>query len=134
MNQQQGFSLIAAVFVLVVLSSVAGFAVSIAGITRNTAVFALQGARAYYAAKSGLEWSFNTIKNTPTKCFQSPQTLTLTQVGLQGFNVIVTCKRSTFVEGVTTENIFLLNAVASKSSFGGMDYVARELQATAIFP
>ncbi len=55
-NNQKGFTLVQAVFILVVLSLIGVAMVRLSGVQSSTSVLALQGARAYQAARSGLEW------------------------------------------------------------------------------
>ena len=133
MKHTRGFSLMAALFILVVLTVISAFTVSIAGMSRNTASFAMQGLRAYFAARSGLEWGVHTITNTPSTC-PADTTLTLTQGGLKGFNVRVTCAVTSFVEGTANINNFVLTSLATKGSFGDPNYVSREMQITVALP
>ena len=60
-NRAQGFSLIAAIFILIVLSAAAAAALRLSGVQRTTSDFGLQGTRAYYAARSGIEWAIGKI-------------------------------------------------------------------------
>lgn len=123
----------AALFILVVLTVVSGFTVSIAGMSRSTASFSIQGLRAYFAARSGIEWGTNKVTNTPTVC-PANTTLTLAQEGLKGFSVNITCTVTSFVEGTTNINVFLLTSLASKGVLGDPDYVSREMQVTIAMP
>ena len=133
MKHKQGFSLMAALFILVVLTVMSGFTVSIASMSRSTASFSMQGLRAYFAARSGLEWGLYKVTNTPTAC-PANTTLNLTQGGLQGFDVNVTCTVTSFTEGTTNINVFLLTSLASKGGFGDPDYVSREMQMSVAMP
>jgi MSHA biogenesis protein MshP len=76
---ESGFGLVSALFLLVVLSSAAAFMVNLTGIERTTVNFAIQGAHAYQAARSGVEWGIWQLENNGT-CFADTD-LNLTESG-----------------------------------------------------
>ena len=125
----QGFTLVGAVFILVVLSLAASFVVTIATVSHLTTSFAVAGSKALFAAKSGIQWAVFQVVNDPLNCFANTN-LVLTQAGVSGYTTQVTCSLSTFTEGVTTFNVFTLTSIASRGSFGDQYYVQRQLQAT----
>ena len=127
MKKQQGFSLLMAIFILVVLSLVSTYIVSIVAISRSTNTLALQGIRAYFAARSGIEWGIFQVVNNPSVCFSSPTNLNLTQGGISGFNVSVSCSLTNFTEGATSFNVFTVTALSTFNTFGDTDYVSREM-------
>ncbi len=129
MKYNKGFALVTALFLLVILASVAVFTVNISGMNRTTTSFSIQGMRAYFAARSGLEWALYEVTNNPAICPVNT-ILNLSQGSLQGFQVNITCTVTSFTEGVNNLNIFSLNSFASKGTFGGLDYVSREMQAS----
>ncbi|MBT3206159.1 MAG: pilus assembly protein MshP, partial [Gammaproteobacteria bacterium] len=53
---QQGFSLITAIFLLVVLATLMGYMVSLRVVQQQTVVMSIQGARALQAARAGIEY------------------------------------------------------------------------------
>lgn len=128
-RQQTGFALLAAIFILVILGMVSAFVVNISGMTHRTSVYAVEGARAIFAARSGLEWGVKQIVDMPTAC-PTATTLSLTQGGASGFSVSVSCTASSFTEGTATFNVFVLTSIAERGSFGSTDYVSRQMQVT----
>lgn len=88
---QRGMSLVTAIFILVVLAAIGGYMVLVAGVQSRTTVMALQGARAYHAARSGLEWGINRDLNSGVCVSDSFQ--------LDGYTVTVTCEPTAFNEG-----------------------------------
>lgn len=127
--KQDGFSLITALFILVILAAVSGFSVSIAGMIHSTTSLVQQGEVAFFAARSGLEWGLFKVSNNPAAC-PATTTLTLSQGVLDNFTVQVTCSAASVTEGSATFNIFTLNSLAERGSFGNGDYISREMQVT----
>jgi len=75
---QSGFSLVPALFLLVVLAALGIVAVRLAGVQHQTVVLAMQSGRAYAAARSGIDWSaYQALVNN--SCAAS--TLSLTEAG-----------------------------------------------------
>lgn len=133
---QRGFAAIAAVFLVVVLAALGAFMVTFSNTQQLTSVQDLQGTRAYWAARAGLEWSIGSVAASaavPPACPASPTTLAATFEG--GFTVTVTCLRTDYVEASATANrfIFRFSSVAvSTGAPGGVGYVERSLMATMV--
>jgi MSHA biogenesis protein MshP len=127
----KGFSIISAVFILVIFALVGGFSLNIS--TRMSVVTDLSAdsIRAYFAAKSGLEWGIYQVVNTPASC-PATTTLILTQQGLKNFSTIVSCTATSVTESGTTFNLFYLTSVASRGLTTDYDYVTRTLSVTAM--
>ncbi len=125
---QRGFTLITAIFLLVVVASLVVFMTNIRVAQQTTLVYGVQGARAMQAARSGLEWGIHeSIVNG--NCAASA-TFTIAQPTLDNFSVTVQCNGTTHTEGVTTLTTYQLTAIASSGVFGTLDYVQRRIQAT----
>lgn len=134
-RRQAGFSLVMAIFLIVVLAALAAFAVQIAMAQYETANVELLEARAQAAAAAGIEWGANlTLQASPVIfCAGTPasRTFTLTQGALNGFVVTVTCTPTThqIYSGAppTAQNyeVYALKSTATYGSYGGPDYVAR---------
>ncbi len=125
-GQQRGFALVAAIFLIVVLSSLGLYMVRISGIQHQTVNIALLGARAFHAARTGIEWGvYQALDGNCTT-----QTLNLTEGGLNGFVVDVTCGSSSHTETGDTYNIFVIDVEARAGTYGSPDYVSRRIQAT----
>ena len=125
-RRQRGFSLVAAIFLLVVLGSLGAVAVKLTGVQQQTVILALQGARAYAAARSGVEWAIYRALNG--SC--GGASLSLNEGGLAGFSVATACTATTHTEGSTTTTVFSVEAFAQSGNYGMPDYVSRRVRAT----
>ena len=133
-KHERGFALVAAIFIVVVLAMLGIMMVTIGGMERATASAAVQGARAFYAARSGVEWgTFGALNNTAPTCGAAASTPTtntfnLAVTGLNGFTVSVVCSYTTHRERSDTYNVYVITSIATSGSFGDADYVSRTLQ------
>lgn len=134
-RKQAGFSLVTAIFLLVVLAVLMVNMVKLGGIQQSTVVMGVQGARAFQAARSGIEYGIYQALNSNT-CNAS-QTLNFPTAGngLDGFSVILECSPSTHVENVSQVNVYEFTATASRGVYAvgavaNPDYVSRRIRAT----
>lgn len=120
---QQGFALIAAIFLLVVLAALGAFMVTVSNGQHLTSAQDIQGSRAYWAARAGLEWGVAGVVSS-SDC---PDATTL---NVEGFAVSVTCTPFSYNEGSATKNLFTLESVASQSgaAVGSIGFVERKLR------
>jgi MSHA biogenesis protein MshP len=125
MSHQQGFSLVAAIFLLVVLAGLGTYAVRLNTLQQQTVTAALRGAQAYEAARTGAAWAAYRAVNAGV-C--AGATLNLTEGATAGFRVSVQCSQSSHVEGAATVRVFVLDVRAEAGVYGGPDYVSRRLQ------
>jgi MSHA biogenesis protein MshP len=123
---QTGFTLIAAIFLLVVVASLVVYMTNIRVVQQTTVVYGLQGARAIMAARSGLEWGISRAI-VGGSCAASTS---FTDPALAGFNVEVQCSQTTHTEGTAIVPIYRLSAIASSGGYGSLDYVQRRLRVT----
>ncbi|MDX1404913.1 MAG: hypothetical protein R3192_10255 [Woeseiaceae bacterium] len=124
---QRGFALVAAIFLVVVLALIGIFLVRVSGVQHQTVNIALLGARAFEAARTGVEWgAFQALDSA--SC--TTTTLNLTEGGLDGFDVDVTCTSTTHTETGNTYNIYQLDVESRAGTYGQPDYVSRRMQAT----
>lgn len=114
-QRQAGFALVNAIFLLVVLALLGVAMVTLSGVQSRTPLFALQGARAYHAARSGLEWG---IAKIPA-CSGSADN--------NGFAVAVTCINP-------APGIYLIKSTATQGSYGSPDFVSRTVQVKVTGP
>ena len=129
---QQGSLLVGAIFVLVILAALAAFITSLSGTQAATAMLSVQGERASYAARAGMEWAITDIVNNSAAgldCTGGSTGLALTEGALDGFSVSVTCNAVPVTEGAASYTVYELEAAASLGSIGRPDYVQRQLQA-----
>lgn len=125
-GRQQGFTLIAAIFLLVVVAGLVVYIANIGVVQQTTLLYGVQGARANQAARSGIEWGiYESIMND--NCAASTD---ITHAAFSGFNIRVECDRTVHVESGITINTFSLKAIASSGVYGTLDYVQRQIQAT----
>lgn len=108
-TRQTGFGIVSAVFLLVILAILAASITFFAGTQRSTAMIDLLGARAYQAARAGVEWgAFQALVNG--SC--GAANLTFAGTSMAGFTTTVTCAASTTNEGGRTVTIFSIQATA----------------------
>lgn len=122
----RGFALVPALFLIVVLGALAAVAVRISSSQFATVVLGLQQARALAAARTGIEWG--TYRALNGAC--GGTTLSLTEESLNGFEVVVTCTATSFVEGTNTVNSFTVAATATSGTYGNPDHVRRVMRST----
>ena len=127
-GREGGFAIITAIFLLVVLGGLAAFIVTVSTAMHTTSALDLQGARAYQAARAGIEWgTFQALASVPS-CAAST-TLPTLGGSLSGFTTTVACSQSSHTEGVATVTTYQLTATATFGAPGNADYVQRQLQA-----
>lgn len=123
---QDGFSLITAIFLLVIVAGLVVYMTNIRVVQQTTLVYGVQGARATQAARSGIEWGiYQSIVNgscAGSTSFADP--------AFAGFNIEVQCGQTTHTEATTPIDTFQLTAIASSGTYGSLDYVQRRIQAT----
>jgi MSHA biogenesis protein MshP len=120
-TRQRGMSMIVAIFLIVVVASLAAFAVTAGTSQRESANLQLASDRAAAAARAGVEWGAyralvqgNCPASTP---------LALNQAALRGLQVRVDCVRRTHA-GVPLVEI---TAFARNGNFGAVNYASRTL-------
>lgn len=131
-TRTRGFSLVSALFLLVAIATAGAFMVRLSGVQRTTTTFALLGPRAYHAARSGIEWNLHRALTVAGSCPVGPPvttTFSLTEGGLAGFDVSVTCEAEPHVEGAAAKTLYRFTALAERGAFGDRDYVSRRLEA-----
>ncbi|NOQ93961.1 MAG: pilus assembly protein MshP [Methylophaga sp.] len=125
MNNQRGITLIGAIFVLIIVSLLGQYLVTIAGVQRQTSLLSLQSSRAYQAANAGVEWSIASVIANNTCPTSPPSNFT----GLTGFTVTTLCNNlGSFDENGIIQNIYQISATSQFSSYGQVDYVSRKLE------
>ncbi|MEQ1597772.1 MAG: hypothetical protein ABL880_00245 [Methylotenera sp.] len=129
-RHQQGFLLPAAIFILVILAALGAYALNITSIQQATSTQDVQGARAYQAARGGVEWAAYQVLAPGTtalaNCPVSPST-----ISVDNFSVVITCSRSTdyFEQGTDhTIAIYDVTATANFGTTGTASYIERQIQ------
>ena len=129
LNNQNGFTLVQAIFILVVLALLGTYMVSLSTVGQATSTQAVMQARAYQAARAGLEWGIAQV--TDTKSCASWATDT---PKIEGFSVTVDCDDiDEYTEGDTSYNVYNLTSTAfypAPNALSSPDYVSRKLEVT----
>lgn len=127
--RQRGFSLVTAIFLLVVLA-ILGSYMALMSLTQNqSTALSVQGARAWYAAVSGYHWLSDYIFDPARGNLDCPSPLPTFTV--EGFTLTVTdCTKTTVTESGSSYPVFDVAVKASRGNYGEVDYVQRTLRAT----
>jgi MSHA biogenesis protein MshP len=137
---QRGFSLIMAIFLIVVLGGIAVFIGRVSTMQHHSSALDEEGAMAYQAARSGIEWGVYQAVRGVNYCELSPDstqfTLPLTVPAtpdtpqhIVNYTVTVRCALAKPTEGSTTINVYNLTATANNAAAGNFA-VKRQLTAT----
>jgi len=120
MKAARGFSLPTAIFLLVILSLLGAFMLSMSTTQSITSAQDLQGARAYRAARGGIEWALFNLNGAPA-CPSA-----LTTLAIDGFSVALTCSPSVHDEAGTNRYVFFVTSTASAGGVvGSLGHVER---------
>jgi len=129
MTRQHGFSLVSAIFLMVVLVILGTSMVTISSVQQTTAAQMLQVARANYAARAGAEWA----------AFQAssgawcPGAATA-NFNVSGFAIELACTRTDHLVDAGTQQYFVVDVTASSGTYNGPDYVRRRLRTKLLGP
>ena len=129
---ERGFSLVSALFVLIVVSLAGAAMLNLVATERRSSTLSLLGTRAYFGAHAGVNWAANKIGSDPTICPAPVTVFNLTEGALAGYRVSVACNLSDHLEGLVTSNVFRIVSTAELGVFGQPDYVSRRLEATIV--
>lgn len=139
-KKAQGFSLVAAIFLLVIIAGLGAFMLSVYSVQRATSNQDVLGTRAYHAAKAGLEWaSFQILDPENAIAITAPATCAAATGSpvfggaLQGFVVNVTCNLTETREGSNVIRLYQITSTAfwppapGVGTVPGPDYVERRI-------
>lgn len=132
--RESGFSLVTALFLLVVLAMLMAYMVNLSGVQHATVAMSVQGARALQAARSGLEYGVYRALNGNCNASETIN-FTAAEPALQPFTVSLSCSSTAHVEGTTTVNYYELTALAESGVYisgsnANPDYVSRQIRVT----
>ena len=128
-TKQSGFSLVIAIFILVILGLLGSYMVRLGGTQRTTTLFAIQGARAYQSARAGVEWARAKIAADGNCGAVDSESLTFP--GINGFTVTLGCSKQTYTE-VNLLDYYTVSSTSQYSTFAQADYVYRKLEVTFV--
>ena len=121
-----GFTLISALFLLVVVSGLAAYLVNISVAQHTSTALTLKATRGRQAALTGLEWVAYRVANVSNDCPPVGSALVV-----EGFTVTVTaCGATDVTEGGATFRLLDVTVTAESGSFGDVDYSRLALRAT----
>ena len=144
--RQAGFSVVAAIFLLVVLALLAVLIASVTGMQQASGQLDVLGVRAYQAARTGVQWGAYQVLDPGNaepacgikSCPASPQNLPAMAGSLSGFTVTVSCtETANTTEGNRNVRVFQIVATACNQPSAGScpnaapsnEYVERQVQA-----
>jgi MSHA biogenesis protein MshP len=131
---QRGFSLVSSIFLLVVIAALGTFAVTLSTTQQQSAALDVQGARAYQAARAGIEWgAFEVLQNTAGTFAATCQgAATVQQLAalpntLANFTVTVNCTSAATTEGGAPVTLYQLTSTASQGAAATPSNVERQI-------
>lgn len=128
-RKNNGFSLITAIFILVIVASLAVFMVTIGSIQQQTSVLSILSTRALFAADSGMQWAVRTVL-TDGNCSAFPAGYTLSGGATGGYQISASCAATPHTEAPGPPyNVYRLSVTASLGNLGAADYVSRTVVA-----
>ena len=121
--KERGFAIVSAIFLLVALAALGAFMVTFSTTQNITSAQDIQGSRAYWAAKGGIQWAAYAIVTNGTCPVGQP-------AFTDGFAVVVGCQANDYVDGSVNRRVFWVTSNASAGGAAGSTaYVEREVQA-----
>jgi MSHA biogenesis protein MshP len=131
---QQGFSIITAIFLLVVLAFLGVAMVTFSTTQHQTVAMDVMGSRAYQAARAGVDWGAYQVLRNGGGCAATTTLPAGTLLGtLSQFNVSVTCGSVAASEVTATSGTVTVYSLSSTATFGTLgqpSYVERQIQIT----
>lgn len=135
---QKGFSLISAIFLLVVIAALGAFAVTLSTTQQQGAALDVLGARGYQAARAGIDWgAYQLLPNSAVvggfaaNCRAGATSQVVAMPGtLSGFGVNVGCSATSAVEAGAAINVYQLTSTATQGTVATPNYVERQIGVT----
>jgi MSHA biogenesis protein MshP len=136
---QAGFAAIAAIFLVVVLAALGGFMLTFSNTEHITSAQDVQGSRAYWAARAGLEWGLSRVLSDPTLCTAAATTALVPTVAtpvvlaaVDGFALSIQCARNSYTEASSSLVIYHLTVDAhlAGAAVGSVGYIERSVSAS----
>lgn len=127
----KGFMLPMAIFLLVILSALVGYAMRLALLAHMGTIQDVQGANAYLAARAGVEWAaYQVLKPDTNEGMQACPTTT--PFTINGFNIALTCNQVVKQDQGNTQDIgiYTITSTASAGVVGEQDYIERKMTVT----
>ncbi len=127
-QHQSGFAAIAAIFLIVALAALGGYMVSFSNTQQITSAQDVQGLRAYWAARAGLEWAATAHSPPATAGCSAASTV----LAIEGFTVTVVCTMATYTDlgftaGVNPRIFQFTSTARSAGALGSAGYIERSV-------
>ena len=138
-QSSKGFSLVSAIFLLVVIAALGTFAVTLSTTQQQSQALDVLGARAYQAARTGIEWgAYQVIQSSVAgsgfaaacQAGSAPPQPGALPGTLAGFNVNVGCSATSHVESTATLWVYQLTSTAMQGTVATPNYVERQMTVT----
>lgn len=142
-SAERGFVLPSAIFLLVILAALAAFLVRVSTTQSVTSAQDVQGARAYQAARAGIEWGLYQVLDPLNASAVAPTDAAWPNMpgcpsgtlAIEGFSVTVGCSPAVpqdYLEAGNSRSVrvYRLVSTASLGTVGSASYVERQIQAT----
>lgn len=134
-KKARGFTLVSAIFLLVVIAALGAFAVTVSTTQHQTSAMDVQGARAYQAARAGIEWGvYQALRGgafrVTCEAGAASQPLGALPGTLAGFAVVVQCTHDSAAEDDKTVHMYRLTSTATQGTPATANYIERQLSAT----
>lgn len=139
-NKLRGFSLITAIFLLVVLGSLGTMMVTFFAAQQQSSALDVMGSRAYQASRAGIEWGAFQIAQSSVAggvfiaaCTPGPTASNLPTLAgstLSGFAISVSCFSTAHSDVSATSGsitVYELTSTATQNTVGTPDYIERVL-------
>lgn len=144
-NMQKGFSIVSAIFLLVVLAFLGTAMMTFSTNQQQTSALDVLGSRAYQASRAGIEWgAYQVLPNSAVaggfavNCRNAgggavSSVLPAMAGTLSGFNVTVSCAATAHSDASAATGtvwMYQLTSTAAQGAAGAADYVERQVQAS----
>jgi MSHA biogenesis protein MshP len=135
--KQHGFGLVAAMFLIIIVAAVIAAMARLAVTQNATNSLAIQQARAYQAARAGIERGLFTVTR-PFKCGDPAPTAPAGSFAIDSFFVAISALSPAPLsgqdlpeEGTAKHYFYTVRATASNGNVGDPDYAYRRLEVVA---
>lgn len=124
LKQPRGFTLISALFVLVVVSSLGVYLVTLSTGQHLSSALSVRSAQALYAAHSGMEWVIYRL-NLGDNCAALPASL-----NIDAYTVAIdSCTVSAQSEGGASYSVYAITVTSQIGTYGDSGFVSRQIDA-----
>jgi MSHA biogenesis protein MshP len=130
MRNASGFSLISAIFLLVVMAGLGAVMLTFTSVQQTTSTQDLQGTRAFQAARAGIDFGLYQVLAPSGTAVCGGAASPVWDGSLAGFQTTVNYACDVFTEGGNTITVFTITSTASAGAAGSPHRIERVLRAT----